>query len=360
MCIIDRNAALKKILVTITFDQSTAQGWTGGGGSIGYSTDGEWQQVDFEGAFVDGQKNTATIEVEIPKGINPTFDEGSIVQVGWWWGTTASITVDKVAFVFEQPGEKEISITVNEDAPMVATKAGESIVSLAKFVAEVAKVDKIELHMAATGKFKANVYALLLDEGEIPLMAENRVKLGEIGMDDAEGGYETFAFDRLEGTLAGDIIIEVTQIEEGASVVLDAVSLFAADDEELTPAIPEDNEEAGEDGEDIGEEDGDSNGDGDDADVDDEDRDEDENGEDDRDTDEEDREDVGEDDGENTGDEDTGNDEDAGSDSGKESADDGKLPKTGLLDSTYFYILGLAIAAAGAMLMLKRRRDMNA
>ncbi|MDE6875043.1 MAG: LPXTG cell wall anchor domain-containing protein [Lachnospiraceae bacterium] len=340
----DGSGKMKKILVTITFDQSTPQGWTDGEGAIGYSTDGEWQQVSFPAGFVDGQKNTQTIEVVIPDGVNPTFDEESIVQVGWWWGSTPSITVDKVEFVFEQPGQKEISITVNEDAPMVATKPGESVVSLTELAAQIAKVDKIELHMAATGKFKANVYALLADEGEIPLMAENKVKLGEIMMDNAEGGYQTFVFDGLAGSLAGDIIIEVKEMEEGASVVLDAVSLFGADDEELTSPVPDTD-----DGEDTGEKDKEDGA---------------ETGNEDR----EDVEDAGDEDGEEEGE--TGNEkEDDGEDAGNEDhgdnadgadASEEALPKTGLLDSKYFYLLGLAIMMAGALLAMKKRRGIRA
>lgn len=330
------NGDLKKILVTITFDQTAAQGYTGGSGAIGYSTDTEWQQIDFENAFVDGEKNTKTFEIEIPKDVNPTFDEGSIVQVGWWWGSTQTITVDKVEFVFEQPGEKEISITVNENAPMMAKEVGENVVSLAELVEDTAKIDRIELRVAANGKFKASVYALVV-EGEIPLMAENKVKLGDIEMEDAEGGYKTFTFDGLEGTLTGDIIVEITEIEEGTTVVLDSISLFGVDDDELTDSVPSTDvpgDEDGDDDEDAGEDTGD-------------------NGED---ASDEDNEDAGEDAGENT-DEDAG--EDAGDASDAGDADE-NLPKTGLVDSTYFYILGFAIVSAGAVVAVKRRKEFEA
>ena len=97
------NGSVEKIIVTVTFDQTTALGWVGGGGAIGYSTDGDWQQVDFEHQFVDGATNTADIVVEIPDGVNVTFDPESIVQVGWWWGSTSYITVDKIDLVFDDP-----------------------------------------------------------------------------------------------------------------------------------------------------------------------------------------------------------------------------------------------------------------
>lgn len=92
---------LQKIVATVTFAQPEALGWVGGGGAIGYSTDGDWQQVDFEHQFVDGDTNTVDIVVEIPDGINVTYDEGSIIQVGWWWGSTSYITLDKISLVFE-------------------------------------------------------------------------------------------------------------------------------------------------------------------------------------------------------------------------------------------------------------------
>ena len=52
------SGAIKKFAVTITFDQPSVLGWTGGGGGIGFSTDKEWQTADFEHGFIDGAKNT--------------------------------------------------------------------------------------------------------------------------------------------------------------------------------------------------------------------------------------------------------------------------------------------------------------
>lgn len=107
---------LEKIIVTITFDQTTALGWAGGGGAIGYSTDGDWQQVDFEHQFVDGSVNTADIIIEIPDGVTATYDEESIIQVGWWWGSTSYITLDKISLVFDDPNAAAGAATDTSDA----------------------------------------------------------------------------------------------------------------------------------------------------------------------------------------------------------------------------------------------------
>lgn len=100
------NGDLQKIIATVTFAQPEALGWVGGGGAIGYnivSADGDWQQVDFEHQFVDGETNTVDIVVEIPDGVVVAYDSESIVQVGWWWGSTSSITLDKITLVFDNP-----------------------------------------------------------------------------------------------------------------------------------------------------------------------------------------------------------------------------------------------------------------
>lgn len=114
------NGDLEKIVVTVTFAQTETLGWVGGGGAIGYSTDSDWQQVDFEHQFVDGSTNTVDIPIEIPDGINVTYDPESIIQVGWWWGSTPSITVDKITLVFDDPNAAP---AVEDTAPADDTSA---------------------------------------------------------------------------------------------------------------------------------------------------------------------------------------------------------------------------------------------
>lgn len=322
------NGSLKKINVTITFDQTVMQYWTGGAGAIGYSTDSEWQQIEFENAFIDGTKNTVEITIDVPEGVNPTFDDGSIFQIGWWWGSTASISVDKVEFVFEKENVTTVSIEVNENPVLLVTEPGSQNVSITDLVRDTAAVNKIELHMAATGSFHAAVYMdadLSAETSEIQLMAKERIKLGEISMD--KSGYETFTFENLAEKLTGDLIVDITSVEEGATVALDSISLYSMDDELLT-------DEAETDGSGTEEPKAEEN-----------------------ETNEaeepETEEPVSEPEVEPTDDA-KANEQAEGEKKPEETAE---LPKTGRMNAGWFYFLGMAMAGAGAVLLRKKEAE---
>ena len=237
---------LTDILVTITYTQIPSAGWTGGGGAIGYSAVEGWQQIDFEHAFVDGATNTKTYTIHIPDGITPTLDSGSIVQVGWWWGSTGTITVDSVEFKFAKNETKTIAIEVNEEAVGELTEPGDVVVNVADFAADVdtAAVESIAVQMASTGACAGNVYGVLADAGEIQLLAisEGETLLGTFEI--TEGGAKTFTYGGLTGLLAGSLRIEVTEVEAGATVVVDNVTLLNASGESLAVAVNEAPEEA--------------------------------------------------------------------------------------------------------------------
>lgn len=317
------SGAIKKFAVTITFDQPSVLGWTGGGGGIGFSTDKEWQTADFEHGFIDGAKNTVRYEFEVPEGVTVTMNTaadpndlstGSIFQVGWWWGSTPSITVDKIEIEQEKPNTKVIEITVSKEPVFLTEEPGSHSMQLSELVGDTSEIDSLVLHVAATGKFKGAVYAKLAD-GELPLMAEGLTKIADIEMD--EYGYSDVAIDELAGLLEGELVLEVTEIEEGATVVVDGIRLLNLDGEDLTdepewnpdevePEEPDDTEDPGDTDE----------------------------------TDETEEPDETEK-PDNTGETDDTKDTD--------------LPKTGLADSGYFYLIGLAIMFAGAMLAVRRK-----
>lgn len=319
------SGAIKKFAVTITFDQPSVLGWTGGGGGIGFSTDKEWQTADFEHGFIDGAKNTVRYEFEVPEGVTVTMNTaadpndlstGSIFQVGWWWGSTPSITVDKIEIEQEKPNTKVIEITVSKEPVFLTEEPGSHSMQLSELVGDTSEIDSLVLHVAATGKFKGAVYAKLAD-GELPLMAEGLTKIADIEMD--EYGYSDVAIDELAGLLEGELVLEVTEIEEGATVVVDGIRLLNLDGEDLTdepewnpdevePEEPDDTEDPGDTDE----------------------------------TDETEEPDETEK-PDNTGETDDTKDTD--------------LPKTGLADSGYFYLIGLAIMFAGAMLAVRRRKE---
>lgn len=100
---------LKQITANITFDQTEAQGWVGGGGANGYSSVSGWQQFDYEHSFIDGEVNTVDIVTECSD--DATYDEDSLVQIGWWWGSTETVTLNSVTLLFEIADETDDSET---------------------------------------------------------------------------------------------------------------------------------------------------------------------------------------------------------------------------------------------------------
>ncbi|MBQ9119573.1 MAG: LPXTG cell wall anchor domain-containing protein [Lachnospiraceae bacterium] len=348
------NGKLVKILLTITFDQTAMKYWTGGGGAYGYSTDGEWVQEDFEHAFIDGSKNTKVFEIVIPEGVTATFDSGSIFQVGWWWGSTSTITVDSVEFIFEKRDVTEIEIEVNENALMTLDAPGEQLVALKELAEDLdyAAVDKVVLNMASTGKCKGSVYMKRAEANPDLLWLfaeqEDEVKLGEFSMNG--DGYETFTFDGLAGTLEGDIRVEIEEIEEGATVVLDSLVLLGEDDEELansetvlTEDPAEDTEEPSEDVEEPTE-DTEEPAEEPTEDI--------ENPTEDT---EEPAEEPSEDIENPTEDtEEPSEDTEAPAEDAKKPEEDAELPKTGRADAAVFYLFGIALGVAGLMVYKKK------
>nr|MDE7298077.1 LPXTG cell wall anchor domain-containing protein [Lachnospiraceae bacterium] len=341
------SGTIRKFAVTITFDQPSVLGWTGGTGGVGFSTDKGWLTADFENAFIDGAKNTVRYEFEVPEGATVTMNTasdpsnlstGSLFQVGWWWGSTPSITVDKIEVEQEKPNTKIVEITVSRTPVFLTETPGSHSVPLAELVADTSEIDSLILRVASTGKFKGAVYAKLSD-GEIPLMADELTKIADIEMD--EYGYADIMIDELAGLLEGELVLEITEIEEGATVVIDGIRLLNLDGEDLTDE-PEWNPNP-DDGDDPDDPD-DPDDQGDIENPDDEDPDDQGDTEN---PDDEDPDDQGD-----TRDPDDGNDTDEPDD--KKDTD---LPKTGLVGSGYFYLTGLAMLLAGGILLLKKKEE---
>ena len=82
---VDDTSVVDSVTFTYSGDLSS-QGWTGGGGSVGFGDGyGNWYQEDFE---ITADTETVTIDFDVD-----TMSYGDIIQIGLWWASGDSIDV---------------------------------------------------------------------------------------------------------------------------------------------------------------------------------------------------------------------------------------------------------------------------
>lgn len=122
-----------ELLDGITFDSITiegqvdaSQGWTGGGGAVGFDAADDWAQVDFTPESFDADGNfTVTLDMG---GKTANLDkEDAVLMIGWWWGSgDGSLKVKSVSIngkdvmglpVADAPADEPAADDTTVDAP---------------------------------------------------------------------------------------------------------------------------------------------------------------------------------------------------------------------------------------------------